>query len=110
VQTNPKAVVWHPKPDGVREPYYNFIDDKWNGSTRQCVPFQIKAASPGVTLIKTALLKQSNLPVLPPGVVAPPPTFYMYLQYLESVHWYLPAPLAAKFQEIVEHNRKAGVR
>ncbi|QIF00208.1 hypothetical protein [Roseimicrobium sp. ORNL1] len=108
VQTNPKIVLWQPRPEGVREPYYNFIDDKWNGSTRQCVPFQTKTTSDGVTLIKTALLKLPNLPQPPTGA-APPPNFYAFIPYLESVHWYLPAPFAAKFQEIVEHNRKSGV-
>jgi len=111
---NPKLVNWHaPGPDGVREPYYNFIEDRYNGSTGNCVPYQVRDAGSGVKLIKLALFNQGSIgiPPYPPGNC---PGFvrlhdYGARPYLESVHWYLAAPLAHRLMEIVDAVRKAGL-
>lgn len=80
VHNQPPAVVWENRRwDGIRDPYYNFLADKWNGKNGRNVRYQIRPGAPGVTLIKTVL----------PGS--------------ENVHWYLPAPLAEKLLEIAKN-------
>ncbi len=66
-----------------REPYFDFINEKRQGSTTTTVSFQVIPTAPGVKLIKTV-----NHKILG--------------QWLEDVHWYLPAPLAGRFVEIGE--------
>lgn len=112
VNPSPKYVNWEsPGPEGVREPYYNFIEDRYNGSTRNCVPYQVREAGRGVKLIKTALYKQADLG-LPrwwrPGH-CPGYTQLATDEYGESVHWYLTAPLAKKLLEIVDAMRRQGL-
>lgn len=95
VATNPKLVFWLPPtmaPDkspkalpavGTRDPYYDFIEVKHNGSTSQHVSYQITSAAPGVTVIQTILARNVG-------------------SVLENVRWYLPAPFAGKLLEMVE--------
>ena len=113
VDPNPKSVNWAaPGPDGVREHYYNFIEDRYNGSTTQCVPYQIRDAGKGVKLIKTLLFNQPGVypPHAPgscPGTVAL--NTFVRRPYLENVHWYLTAPLAKRLLEIVKAIRDQGM-
>lgn len=112
VHNNPAMVPWDaPGPDGVREPYFNFIEDRWNGSTTNCVPYQVRPAGAGVTLIKTALFNNPAIGA-PPYAAGPCPGYVVvpYGRYLESVHWYLTAPLARKLLEIVETTRREGLQ
>jgi hypothetical protein len=112
VNPSPRYVNWEsPGPQGVREPYYNFIEDRYNGSTRNCVPYQVLPAGKGVKLIKTALYKQPDLgiprwwrPGQCPGYSQLPSD-----EYGENVHWYLTAPLAKNLLEIVDSIRKQGL-
>ncbi len=111
VHTKPAYVTWKaPGPDGIRNPYYNFIEDRWNASTTNCVPYQISKADKGVTLIKTAFF---DAPVLPRGPFPNSPynghVWFQFGRYLENVHWYLPAPLAGKLLEVVDELRKRGM-
>lgn len=104
---NGKDIQWFPKPDGIREPYYNMFSElTYNGSTTQEVPYQILGAGSGVTCIKTALRKKiitlPNMPNMPQMVPSGGGT-------KENVHWYLPAPFARSILDIVEVYRKAGV-
>lgn len=104
MSATPKIVVWdEPGADGVREPYYNFIEDRMKGSTRNSVPYQVRAAGTGVKLIKTALL-DSPLPAGDDGPLLLQPN----MKYSENVHWYLTAPLAEKLLEIVDVARRNG--
>lgn len=114
VDPSPQIYNWAaPGPDGVREPYYNFIEDRYNGSTGNCVPYQVQAAGKGVNLIRTILFNQPDIGIQPypagqcPGTV----TLHHYTQrpYRENVHWYLTAPLAQKLLEIVASIRKQGL-
>lgn len=111
---SPQIYNWAaPGPDGVREPYYNFIEDRYNGSTGNCVPYQVQAAGKGVNLIRTILFNQPDIGIQPypagqcPGTV----TLHHYTQrsYRENVHWYLTAPLAQKLLEIVASIRRQGL-
>ncbi len=110
---SPKSVDWAaPGPDGVREPYYNFIEDHYNASTTQCVPYQIRDAGKGVKLIKTILFNQPGIypPHAPgscPGTVAL--NTFVRRPYRENVHWYLTAPLAKRLLEIVKAIRDQGL-
>lgn len=111
VNPSPKIVNWaSPSPDGVREPYYNFIEDRYNGSTRNCVPYQIRDAGKAVKLIKTALFKQPSIGIPPfyPGSCPGYITLYSN-EYGEDIHWYLTNPLAKKLLEIVDTIRKQGL-
>jgi hypothetical protein len=83
-------ILWEPQPDGVREPYYNFLAISVNASTTNEVHYQIRNAGNGVTLIKTALFDRKRL------------------RYRENVHWYLAAPFARAMLDIVEFHRKKG--
>jgi hypothetical protein len=85
-----KHILWEPQPDGVREPYYNFLAISVNGSTINDVHYQIRDAGKGVTLIKTALFDKKRL------------------RYRENVHWYLAAPFARTMLDIVEFHRRKG--
>ena len=107
IHTRPPFVAWKaPGPDGVSVPYYNFVMDTWNASRSQCVPYQVQSADKGVILIKTALYDSPTIGV-PPYAPGPCPGTILLpnRKYLESVHWYLTAPLAAKILEIVEDAR-----
>jgi hypothetical protein len=105
MSATPKIVVWEGgKPDGVKEPYYNFIEDRMKGSTRNSVPYQVRDAGRGVKLIKTALL-DSPLPLTVDGASM---GLNVNLKYSENVHWYLTAPLAEKLLEIVDIARQKG--
>lgn len=83
-------ILWEPRPDGVREPYYNFLAISVNASTTNEVHYQIREAGRGVTLIKTALFDKKRL------------------RYRENVHWYLATPFARAMLDIVEFHRKKG--
>jgi hypothetical protein len=111
VNPSPKLVNWaSPFPDGVREPYYNFIEDRYNGSTRNCVPYQVRDAGKGVKLIKTALFKQSSIGIPPYSPGSCPGYITLYSNdYGEDVHWYLTNPLAKKLLEVVDAIRKQGL-
>lgn len=85
-------IKWFPKPDGVREPYYNLIHLTFNGSTTKEVPYQLLGGVRGALCVKTAF---KDRPV--DGKV------------YENVHWYLPAPFAHSILDIVQVYRKAGV-
>jgi hypothetical protein len=104
-------VNWEsPFPDGVREPYYNFIEDSYNSSTRNCVPYQVRDAGKGVKLIKTALLKQPSIGIPPYSPGSCPGYIFLYSNdYGEDVHWYLTNPLAKKLLEVVDSIRKQGL-
>lgn len=105
MSATPKIVVWEGgRPDGVKEPYYNFIEDRMKGSTRNSVPYQVRDAGRGVKLIKTALL-DSPLPLNVDGAAM---GLNVNLKYSENVHWYLTAPLAEKLLEIVDIARQKG--
>ena len=104
----PPFVTWKvPGPDGVSVPYYNFVMDTWNAARSQCVPYHVQSADKGVILIKTALYDSPTIGTPPyapgpcPGTILLPPR-----KYLDSIHWYLTAPLAAKILEIVEDARQ----
>ncbi|MBK8038446.1 MAG: DUF1080 domain-containing protein [Verrucomicrobiaceae bacterium] len=104
---NGKDIQWFPKPDGIREPYYNMFSElTYNGSTTQEVPYQILGAGNGVTCIKTALRKKiitlPNMPNMPQMAPSGGGT-------KENVHWYLPAPFARSILDIVEVYRARGV-
>ena len=104
---NGKDIQWFPKPDGIREPYYNMFSElTYNGSTTQEVPYQILGAGSGVTCIKTALRKKiialPNMPNMPQLAPSGGGT-------KENVHWYLPAPFARSILDIVEVYRARGV-
>lgn len=114
VDPSPLIYNWaSPGPDGVREPYYNFIEDRYNGSTGNCVPYQVQSAGKGVKLIRTILFNQPDIGLQPypagqcPGTV----TLHHYTQrpYRENVHWYLTAPLAQNLLQIVASIRKQGL-
>ena len=82
----PKVTGWDTRhPVETREPYYDFINEKRNGSGGNMVFFQVIPIQPGVKLIKTVLRK-------------PPP----FGKWLEDVHWYLPAPVAGRFLDIAD--------
>ena len=90
VAQTPKAVNWDARfPPRDQEPYYDFINVKRNGGSGNKVFFQVVPINPGVKLVKTVLAKYH-----PNG------------KWLEDVHWYLPAPVAARFLDIVEHIAK----
>ncbi len=104
---NGKDIQWFPKPDGIREPYYNMFSElTYNGSTTQEVPYQILGAGNGVTCIKTALRKKiialPNMPNMPQMAPSGGGT-------KENVHWYLPAPFARSILDIVDVYRARGV-
>ncbi|MEN3943170.1 hypothetical protein WJU23_17865 [Prosthecobacter sp. SYSU 5D2] len=113
VETSPKTVNWpSPGPNGILEPYYNYIEDRYNGSSGNCVPYQIVDAGRGVKMIKTVLFNQPQM-FLPHGPGECPGTVslqaYASRPYLENVHWYLTAPLAKSLLEIVASVRKSGL-
>lgn len=112
IHSKPPFVSWRaPGPDGVSVPYYDFVMDKWNATRSQCVPYQISNADKGVLLIKTALYDAPNLGV-PPYTPGPCPGYVLlpFPKYLESIHWYLTAPLANKILEIIEYGRQAQLK
>ena len=112
VHSRPPFVSWKaPGPEGVSVPYFDFIMDRWNASRGQCVPYQIEPADKGVLLIKTALYDAPN-PGIPPYRPGPCPGYVLlpYPKYLESIHWYLTAPLANKILEIIEAGRQAELK
>lgn len=114
VDPSPQIYNWAaPGPDGIREPYYNFIEDRYNGSTGNCVPYQVQSIGKGVNLIRTILFNQPDigLPPYPQGQCPGTVTLHHYTQrsYRENVHWYLTAPLAQKLLEIVISIRKLGL-
>lgn len=81
----PKLVAWESKFDGSKEPYYDFIGMKQNGSTENIVYYQqLKYGS--ISCLHT-LLFNGRWPI---G------------KSLENVRWYLPPPLARKILEISE--------
>lgn len=83
---------WFPKPDGVREPYFNLVSLTFNGSTTKEVEYQLLGGPRRAMCVKTVLRDR-------------PPEGKIY----ENVHWYLPAPLAQSILDIVQVYRKAGV-
>lgn len=85
-------IKWFPKPDGVREPYYNLVHLTFNGSTTKEVPYQLLGGKRSCLCVKTAFKDR-------------PADGKVY----ENVHWYLPAPLAHSILDIVQVYRKAGV-
>lgn len=84
-QENPKNIEWGKGWDGERNPYYNFVYDRFNAQAGRNVRFKLTPAGPGVVRVKL---------VLPVGK--------------ESNHWFLTAPLAEKFILIEEAVRKGG--
>jgi hypothetical protein len=85
VCNRPKVVKWEPKFDGSKEPYYDFIGMKQNGSTRNIVYYQ-QLNYGSISCLHT-LLFEGRWPL---G------------KSLENVRWYLPPPLARKILEITE--------
>ena len=86
VAQTPRGEGWDVRvPVETREPYYNFVNQARNASTGNMVSFQVIPVRPGVKLIKTVLHKK-------------PPIY----KWTEDVHWYLPAPLAARFIDIAD--------
>ena len=84
---HPPVEKWEPMPDGRKEPYYDWVNMKQNGSTRNQVWHQIVCyKNTGVTCIHTLLI-EGRWPI---G------------KRLENIRWYLPAPLARKILEIAE--------
>lgn len=84
--------LWFPKPDGVREPYYDFVSLTFNGSTTKEVSYQLLGGARRALCVKTVLKDK-------------PRDGKIY----ENVHWYLPAPFAHAILDIVQVYRKAGV-
>lgn len=84
-QENPKSIEWGKGWDGERNPYYNFLYDRFNAQAGRNVRFKLTPAGPGVVRVKL---------VLPVGK--------------ESNHWFLTAPLAEKFILIEEAVRGGG--
>lgn len=107
VDQNGKNVLWLPQPDGIREPYYNFLSLTFNGSTTKEVPYQF-LRDPGLPIcVKTVFRERVsggmlNLPT-GPGMAVP-----AYGRTYENVHWYLPAPFARAILDIVDNHRKSG--
>lgn len=90
VAQTPKVINWDARfPPKQQEPYYDFINEKRNGGSGNKVFCQVVPINPGVKLVKTVLAKYH-----PTG------------KWLEDVHWYVPAPFAARFLDIVEHIAK----
>lgn len=99
----PKVTVWLPHPVEDRNPVYDLVNVKRNASTGNQVSFQIIEAGTGVKMIKLVLRKPLARMELPPGVGQPPiQAVPVDLKWLEDSHWYLPAPLAARFIEIAD--------
>lgn len=84
-QENPKNIEWGKGWDGERNPYYNFLYDRFNALAGRNVRFKLTQPGSGVVRVKL---------VLPVGK--------------ESNHWFLTAPLAEKFILIEEAVRSAG--
>jgi hypothetical protein len=83
-----------PGPTGRREPYYDYVTMKQNGSTRQQVwygVYRYNPGSPGVTCIHTELVEGS----------------WMVGKVNENIRWYLPAPLARKILEVAVATKAA---
>lgn len=84
-------VLWeNGRPDGLREPYYNFLNLTNNASKSNQVHYQVLDSGPGVSLVKFALWNIAPL-----------------RRYKENIHWYLPAPVAQSMLEIVERQRQS---
>ena len=81
----PPLVKWEPNFNGSKEPYYDFVGMKQNGSTRNIVYYQLVKYG-GITCMHT-LLFEGRWPV---G------------KSLENVRWYVAPPLARKILEITE--------
>lgn len=84
-QEAPKNIEWGKGWDGERNPYYNFLYDRWNAQAGRNVRFKLTPVSTGVVRVKL---------VLPVGK--------------ESNHWFLTSPLAEKFILIEEAVRGGG--
>lgn len=88
-QNNYKTLNWKwrnkDKPDGDRNPYYNFMHDRSNGKNGRLVFYQFRPSGLGVTNVK------------------------IVLDGSESNHWYLAAPLADKLIQISEAVKKQGL-
>ena len=99
----PKVTVWLPQPVEDRNPVFDLVNVKRNTSTGNQVSFQIIEAGTGVKMIKLVLRKPLARMELPPGVGQPQiQAVPLDLKWLEDSHWYLPAPLAARFIEIAD--------
>jgi len=99
----PKIITWLPHPVEDRNPVYDLVNVKRNASTGNQVSFQIIEAGAGVKMIKLVLRKPLVRMDLPPGVGLPQiQAAPIDLKWLEDSHWYLPAPLAARFIEIAD--------
>jgi hypothetical protein len=98
VHTGPKGERWRPyfgSPDGIKEPYYDYLKIKINASTRtQTVWYKVL---PKQALIKMTLIKGPD--VLDRGAI--------YGYPMEDVHWYLPPPLAGRFLDIADSYNSA---
>jgi hypothetical protein len=84
-QENPKNIEWGKGWDGERNPYYNFLYDRFNAQAGRNVRFKITSVGTGVVRLKLVLPFQK-----------------------ESNHWFLTAPLAEKFIVIEEAVRAGG--
>lgn len=99
----PKNMVWLPHPVEDRNPIFDLVNVKRNTSTGNQVSFQIVPAGAGVKMIKLVLRKPLARIDLPPGAGVPQmQAAPVDLKWLEDSHWYLPAPLAARFIEIAD--------
>lgn len=107
VDQNGRYIRWLPQPDGIREPYYNFISLTYNGSTQREVPYQLLRDRGFPLCVKTAFRDRVSGPGAVPGLPNMPVT--PYGRTYENVHWYLPAPFARTILDIVDVYRKAGV-
>lgn len=107
VDQNGKNIRWLPLPDGIREPYYNFLSQTFNASTTKEVPYQFLKDSGLPLCVKTAFRDRVSMGLLnapnAPAILVP-----AYGRTYENVHWYLPAPFARSILEIVDAYRKAG--
>lgn len=69
--------AWEGGPDGVMNPYFNFLYDRANAKGGRPVQYQVRSAGSGVSRVKIQCGTEVN-------------------------HWYLTAPLAEKFLEIMQ--------
>lgn len=61
VNETPINVLWDIRsPIGVKNPYFNFLQDRFKGSGAYSVPYQVCDAGKGVKLVKTAFYIKPN--------------------------------------------------
>jgi hypothetical protein len=110
VNEKPPGVVWEPNlPVVIKNPYYNYLQERFKGKESYSVPTQVLTAGKGVKLVKSAFCHgYFNVEQNRPGGFTQYASPYAGYEYSEDVHWYLTDPLARKILHIIQTHRKAG--